>query len=542
MRQAAIALLAVPVLVAVYLGALVRRSILARVGLAFGLSLVLGIGVIGAGQPAVTVATPPTPILPLTRVAFTTAFATDYSLTQPVTITFSTPMEPASVDAAVRVEPATPVVLSWDAGLTVLTISPRGHWSAGTFHTVTVAAGALARSGQPLARPARAVFLTRAMTTGSVVATDSIGPRVSIATSFVVTFGGPVDAETVATAIRIDPPTPGLVRSSSPTEGSGRYTFVPSGPLLPDVVYRVTVSGVLDPDGLALDSMTLTVRTTQAPAVVRFRPRADTKDIARDAAVSARFTLPMDRRSTARAFKVSVGGVAIAGKIAWAERDTVLIFTPTAALPFGTSVAMDVARSATSLAGVALASPGHGTFTTVKKPAPPRATTKSTRVTTSGGGGSAVGSGSWAAVETYYLGLMNCTRTGGWVTSTGSCSSPGGRAVAALKLDSGISSKVSRPYARKLAVGADCSHFMDGNPGDRLRRAGYPSYRWAENLGCRAGGAKASVLGTHLFYQSEKPYLGGHYVNLMNAMYDRVGIGVWVSGGRVRLVVDFYHP
>jgi hypothetical protein len=28
----------------------------------------------------------------------------------------------------------------------------------------------------------------------------------------------------------------------------------------------------------------------------------------------------------------------------------------------------------------------------------------------------------------------------------------------------------------------------------------------------------------------------------MNAKYDRVGIGVWVSSGRVRLVVDFYHP
>jgi hypothetical protein len=28
----------------------------------------------------------------------------------------------------------------------------------------------------------------------------------------------------------------------------------------------------------------------------------------------------------------------------------------------------------------------------------------------------------------------------------------------------------------------------------------------------------------------------------MNSAYDRAGIGVWVSGGRVRLVVDFYHP
>ena len=28
----------------------------------------------------------------------------------------------------------------------------------------------------------------------------------------------------------------------------------------------------------------------------------------------------------------------------------------------------------------------------------------------------------------------------------------------------------------------------------------------------------------------------------LSSEYDRVGIGVWVAGGRVRLVVDFYHP
>ena len=29
---------------------------------------------------------------------------------------------------------------------------------------------------------------------------------------------------------------------------------------------------------------------------------------------------------------------------------------------------------------------------------------------------------------------------------------------------------------------------------------------------------------------------------MMNAAYTQVGIGVWVSGGRLRLVIDFYHP
>jgi len=165
-----------------------------------------------------------------------------------------------------------------------------------------------------------------------------------------------------------------------------------------------------------------------------------------------------------------------------------------------------------------------------------------TRPTSGPSGGGAVGGGSWGSVETYYLRLMNCTRTGGWVTSTGACSSPGGRNVAPLRLDAGISTKVSRPYAKKLAVNNMCTHFSGGTPGDRLRRAGYTSYRWAENLGCRSGAAKSAVLGSHLYFQSEKSYNGGHYVNLMNAAYDRVGIGVWVYGGRVRLVVDFYHP
>jgi uncharacterized protein YkwD len=255
-----------------------------------------------------------------------------------------------------------------------------------------------------------------------------------------------------------------------------------------------------------------------------------------------RFSQPMDRPSTARAFSASVGGKNVRGSIRWAEKDTVLVFEPKSALPYGAKVSLTVDTTAMNTTGVPLAAAGHATFRTAKKGVAP--TAGSSGGSTRGGliTGGAVGGGSWAAVETYYLGLMNCTRTGGWVTSSGKCSSPGGRNVAPLRLSAGISAKVSRPYARRLAIGADCSHFIGGNPGDRLRRAGYSSYRWAENLGCRSGGARAAVLGSHLFFQREKPYNGGHYRNLMNAAYTQVGIGVWVSGGRVRLVVDFYHP
>jgi uncharacterized protein YkwD len=46
------------------------------------------------------------------------------------------------------------------------------------------------------------------------------------------------------------------------------------------------------------------------------------------------------------------------------------------------------------------------------------------------------------------------------------------------------------------------------------------------------------------FYQSEKFWspVGGHYVNMMNRAYDRAGVGLWVSGGNLNFVVDFFNP
>ena len=87
---------------------------------------------------------------------------------------------------------------------------------------------------------------------------------------------------------------------------------------------------------------------------------------------------------------------------------------------------------------------------------------------------------------------MNCTRGGGWVTSGGDCSSPGGSGIAPLILSSGISTNVSRPYAKYLVTTGICSHFADGDPGDRLRRAGYAGdYR--ENIGCRSAAQPVRV-------------------------------------------------
>jgi hypothetical protein len=152
----------------------------------------------------------------------------------------------------------------------------------------------------------------------------------------------------------------------------------------------------------------------------------------------------------------------------------------------------------------------------------------------------------WFSVERFYLGLVNCTRTGGWVLSDGTCRGYGSghysAYVAPIAYSYGLSDKVSRPYAKLLVTRALCSHTADGDPGHRLRRAGFTRWNWGENIGCRDGysTAKAAVLASHLKFQAEKSTNGGHWRNLKNPAYHWIGIGIWRSSTRTRLVVDFY--
>lgn len=154
----------------------------------------------------------------------------------------------------------------------------------------------------------------------------------------------------------------------------------------------------------------------------------------------------------------------------------------------------------------------------------------------------------WLVDEAWYLTLVNCTRTGGWVLSSGACSGYGSGRYSAyvrpLVRSPGISDRVARPYAKLEAVRGLCSHFLDGNPGDRLRRAGFIGSAWAENIGCRDGSTnvRAAVLASHLFFQREKSTNGGHWRAIKNARYTYIGIGIWRYGSRIRLVTDFYRP
>ena len=553
LRKVAAAILAVPVLAILYLPVITRRSIAARLALLGSVGIVVAVAAIGLARPAPTTATPPSPpIRALPAEAFR-SISTGLDLHAAVPIEFSEPMDPTSVAAALDVEPSTEVELRWSPDHRTVAVQPASHWQAGSYQIVTVQPGALAASGRPMAAVVRATFVTRPQTVGRIEATRPNDAGASPSSAFRLSFDRPVTTASVASAIRITPSVSGSLAAvpgpsdAKLSEGT-TLVFTPDAGLAASTDYAVSLTGLVDLDGSPVRTPDFAVKTSSAPSVVRFRPANGTTKVDRGSVLSVRFTTPMAHGSTRAAFHVTANGKPVAGTVGFAESNRVLVFHPAKALPASASIVMSVDATATSLHGEALASAAKATVQTEAAPAAAAKAAARTTVHSSGSGssssgsGSAVGGGSWGAVETYYLRLMNCTRTGGWVTSTGSCSSPGGRSVAPHKLDAGISSRVSRPYAKKLAVNNMCTHFSGGNPGDRLRAAGYTSYRWAENLGCRSGNPYSAVLGSHLFFQSEKSYSGGHYVNLMNAAYDRCGIGVWVSGGRVRLVIDFYHP
>jgi hypothetical protein len=542
LRKGLTALAAVPVVATLYLPLLIRRNVAARVALVFGAGAIVAAGAFAIVSPRQTVATPQTEPEPVPAAAFR-PIVVSHGLVNPIIVDFREAMDRVSVQSAMTIAPNVPVAYTWSSDSTSLAVTPLDAWLPSTFYTLTIDGSASNSLGAPIGAIQRSTFLTRAGATGVLQATTLAGERAQVGTRLWVAFDAPVDVETVIGAFRSEPVVAGTWSQPAPYLGT-QLLFTPSEPLAPGTTYTFSFDESLrDVDGAPLGMRPLlTVKTDVAPAVVRFRPRNSWTDVPREQVISVRFTKPMDRKATRAAFSVTIDGKPIAGVYRWAEKDTVLVFDPRDRLPYGKKVAMQVGTGARSAAGSPVEKPVTGVFTVEKKPVVRTAARTTTPISRSSGG-SSTGSATWLAVERYYHKLLNCTRGGGLVTSSGSCSSPGGSGLAALKLDAGISSKVARPYARKIARAGVCDHFYGGTtPGSRLKAAGYTNYTWGENIGCRSGNPYSAVLGSHIYFQNERSYNGGHWKNMMNPRYDRVGIGVWVYSGRVRLVVDFYHP
>jgi hypothetical protein len=561
-RRALAALLALPILAAIYLPLALRRGPATRIALALGIGgLVL---VAAVGIPSGTIGAPPATQEPLAASALGPAVSTSRSLTSAMLVDFDAPMDAPSVAASIRVEPPAEVTLGWSSDGRRLSVQPVHAWRPATLYTITVGATAQDREGRALESPLRAGFLTRALTSARLSVADRLPSGVALDSAIVLSFDRPVSIASVLRAWRVTPAVPGelLVATDGPDGGdttvAENFVWEPAISLAGNTRYVADLRpGVVDEDGSPVaEPKAIAFRTTTAPSVVRFRPRAGTDDVDRGVPVSVRFTRPMERASTAAAFSVEVNGKKVKGAVDFAEDNTVLVFDPKAVFPYDATVILRMADSALSADGTPLDRGRSARFTVLAKPKPkptpaptPKPSAQAAKPKPKPAPAPAPKpvtrppSGSWLGAEKYLLTLLNCTRGGGWVLADGSCSSPGGSGTAPLRYHAGVSDRVARPYAKKLATAGVCSHFYGGDPGDRLRAAGFTGYQWAENIGCRYfRDPRDAAVSLVRFFQDEKSWNGGHWVNMMSRKYTHAGVGLWVSGGNLNFVIDFYTP
>ena len=509
-RGSLLVLVALPILVAVYARTLARHPRALR--LSVGAIVVLGacsFAVARLAPAAEGHRTPPVDTAAIARLA--TPLNVGVGGTQQISLSFSGPMDRDSVQAALSVSPVAGVGLDWSRSDTLLTIAPLQAWRPSTLYAVQVDTTARTANGVRLGAPVRVAFLTADAPTATVQAVSMSGTRASATAGFRLSFSRPVDLASLESALSILPAAAGTLSAPASGGPATMVTWVPSTPLLPGTTYVVTFAGeVRSSDGMAVRPVPRLVVRTAGPI------SASGSGAALTLASVAASTGPAPTAAVVRA-------------------------TPTRATP--APAPRETPRPTPALAPATPAPTPRPTPRPTPKPTPRPAPAPTPTPRPSATGSSTA---PWLSVEQYALRLLNCTRTGGWVRSDGTCDGYGSGKyssyVAPLTLSAGISTSVARPYARYQAVRHACSHFLDGTPGDRLARAGYTSWRWAENIGCQTGAPSTVAINSLTFFQSEKSYAGGHWVNLKNPEFSTVGIGVWNDAGYVVIVFDFYHP
>ncbi len=489
------------------------------------------------GLPAKQVAgdAPPT-FAPLAPQASATR-ADNQPLDAPFQVQFTKPMNQVSVESAIAISPSIPVQYTWDVTAQVLSIVPNPHWQPNQRYSVKIPSAATDQEGLGLATEIDTSFDSGPATTGTIVATQKTGDQISPATTFQLTFTRPVKLATVILRFTITPTVPVAIVGDDPTDAASQvFTMTPKSQLASNTDYAISfVDGGTDSAGANLQTVaSLATTTMTAPSVVRFRPQDGAISYDTNQVISVRFTVPMDEKTTAAAFSVTVNGAAVSGSLSWSEGDTVLALSPRTSFKIGSTVVARVSTAARAAGGLHVAGTATATFK-VSRPV---------SVSIVWTGASGAGTAKWYGSEVYYLQLMNCTRTGGWVTSAGSCSTETHHTLPAqgnISLNSRISSLVSRPYAKYMADNRLLDHYLNGtNPHSRLCDwGGYCGSSWGENIASPSSAGQGGMIAIEIFYQNEYWCRCEHYYNIMDPYFHEAGIGVWYSNS-VRVSIDFY--
>ncbi|MEP7040952.1 MAG: Ig-like domain-containing protein [Chloroflexota bacterium] len=201
--------------------------------------------------------------------------AEEVPIDAPIVLTFSTLMDTASVEGAIRVSPSTEVAMRWRREQ--LTIVPDAPWEPGRRYTLTIGSGARDQTGTALERPVILSF--RAVAPGLTV--EALIPRdgvagISIFSPIALVLDQALDVESVDDEmLTIEPAVAGSLDVVAAPGAAGLrdpapriLRFQPSGPLDPNTTYEVTLRpGLLGADGAGMPAWVSWTFTTGAPTM-----------------------------------------------------------------------------------------------------------------------------------------------------------------------------------------------------------------------------------------------------------------------------------
>lgn len=288
-----------------------------------------------------------------------------------LTIQFSAPMNPPSVERALRIEPATEVVYDWNADRTTLTITPTTALQTGTRYRITITEAALSRHFRPLTQP-----FTFTFETAPPAAVTALWPRdgstaVPLDTPISVRFSRPIVSPdalarvTTLPALRSDPPLSGNATWLDPAT----LLFRPSEPLRPGVRYTFFLDPDLaDQNGAPLGRTYSWSFTTLAPAVRDVSPPPNARQVGPYEPLRIAFSQPVDLQTLENALSITppVSGALEAALLP----DGTQVVTYTPAVAWQSETAYTIALPATLADGTPfLAQPYQWSFIVAPKPA-----------------------------------------------------------------------------------------------------------------------------------------------------------------------------
>jgi uncharacterized protein YfaS (alpha-2-macroglobulin family) len=278
----------------------------------------------------------------------------EIGLSEMILLTFTQPMDQASVEAAFQGEPAISGRFEWQDEKTVA-FTPDQIYPLDTQMEITVGESAMASNGKNLLKPIKIQFhVSKALKVTNIIpAVDS--EEVDPASQIVVAFNQPVvnlGQEDPPNAISLQPEIVG----KGEWINTSTFIFHPEPGLVGGTIYTVNLNGNLTSSGGAPidpESLISWKFSTAKPQVIETTPLEDPLSL--DGPIVVDFNIRMDTSLTEEAFSLKdAAGVKVSGDFSWNDTQTQLSFKPHDLLDRLANYTLTISTDAASYGGMPL--------------------------------------------------------------------------------------------------------------------------------------------------------------------------------------------